>query len=84
MITENLQAVRKLIKQIEAYNKINFCINVVQVMIDKLEAHIIDSVNTEMVQDTWDYYVELTGGNVTTGIVLSDIKTTFSKFIIAK
>lgn len=84
LIAGNILAVRELIKKRETYNKRNICIEKTDNMIDTLKAHTISNANKDIIQETWDYYVELTKGNVTTGIVISDIKTTFGKFLTAK
>ncbi len=85
LIAGNIQAVNQLIKQRETYNKRSICIQKIESMIAELNTYQFNSSGKEqdkMIQETWDYYVALTKGNVTTSIVVSDIKKTFSKCMV--
>ena len=82
MISENLQAVRKLIKQREAYNERNVCISKIKEMEKSFESYKGKYVDGKIIQETWDYYEELTNGDVPTRAVVSDIDATFRRLVI--
>ena len=82
LITENMQAVKKLIKQREAYNRKSVCISKIEEMEKSFESYKGKYVDGEIIQETWDYYEELTNGDVPTRAVVSDIDATFRRLVI--
>ena len=79
-----MQAVKKLIKQREAYNRKSVCISKIEEMRKNIDHYQHGEINSDIIQETWDYYVDLTGGNVNTGTVISAIEATFNKLISFK